>query len=182
MNDTTPNCYSSRLELSWTLKNTYGKLEMLAQNLSKIRTNYDLILIDCPPTESMLTEAAYLASEYILVPVKPEFLCTIGLPLLVRSLKDFKGRHEAQSIKMAGIVFNSVSENKEEHQRSKSDVKKVASENGWYVFDHEITYSDSYPKGSRVGKPIFQTAYARGSKVAELRQVAQEFLGRVAIN
>jgi chromosome partitioning protein len=68
----------SRLELSHTLKNPTGKERRLAKALAKVAKNYDLILIDCAPTESILTEAAYHASRYALVPVKPEFLATIG--------------------------------------------------------------------------------------------------------
>ena len=34
----------------------------------------DLVIIDCAPTESILTQAAYHASRYVLVPVKPSTL------------------------------------------------------------------------------------------------------------
>ena len=50
----------------------------------------DLVVIDCAPTESFLTDAAYFASRYIVVPIKPEFLATIGLPLLARSVQEFQ--------------------------------------------------------------------------------------------
>ena len=35
-------------------------------------------------TESVLTDAAYFASRNVIVPIKPEFMATIGLPLLAR--------------------------------------------------------------------------------------------------
>ena len=172
----------SKLDLSWALRNTYARERMLAQFLNKVEGSYDLIIIDCPPTESMLTDAAYYASDYILVPVKTEFLSTVGLPLLVRSLADFKKRFEDHTVKLAGVLFNSVAESKEEHARSKSFVEKVARDNGWYLFKNEITYSDSYPKGAREGTPIFMTPYARQTKKSELAAVTNEFLGRVGIH
>jgi chromosome partitioning protein len=79
----------SQLELSNTLKNPSEKQHLLANFISEIEQNYDLILTDCAPTESILTTAAYLASDSILIPVKPEFLSTIGLPLIQQSLSDF---------------------------------------------------------------------------------------------
>ena len=80
----------ARLELSRTLKNPTGKERRLAKALARISARYDLILIDCAPTESILTDAAYFASRYVIVPVKPEFMATIGLPLLARSIQEFQ--------------------------------------------------------------------------------------------
>jgi chromosome partitioning protein len=167
----------SSLHLAWTLKNPYQKDHLLEQFLDKVRSSYDLILIDCPPTDSMLTTAAYLASDSILVPVKPEFLSTIGLPLVVKSVKEFE-RVWNRSLEVLGIVFNATSD-KLEHDRSRTDVRKIADEYDWYVFENEISFSESYPKGSRIGRPIFLTDYARGTKIADFYDVANEFMARV---
>jgi chromosome partitioning protein len=172
----------SQLELSWTLKNSsYGKTEHLKNFLEKFKKVYDLVLIDCPPTQSMLTDAAYASSDYVLIPVKPEFLSTIGLPLLIKSLEDYQIEHKAHEIEIAGILFNAVSDNKIEHQRSKQDVMTLATKNNWYVFQNEISFSDSYPKGSREGKPIFLTGYARWDKVTEFESLANEFIERIGL-
>ncbi len=96
----------SRLELSHTLKNPTGKERRLARALSKVADDYDLILIDCAPTESILTDVAYHASRYALVPVKPEFLATIGLPLLARSMREFTYENADHELEICGIVFN----------------------------------------------------------------------------
>ena len=52
-------------------------------------SGYDYVLIDCPPTISIFTQAAILASDSYLVPIKPDPLSVIGLPLLERWLEDF---------------------------------------------------------------------------------------------
>ena len=175
--DIIPSC----LELAWTLKNPHSKDHLLQDYLDDIRDEYDVILIDCPPTESMLTEAAYLASNFVLVPVRPEFLSTIGLPLLARSLEDFRSRHKkAISPQIAGIVFNHASGSPEQH-RSRQLVKKVAAQNQWHVFKNEIGYSDSYPAGARAGKPIFLTDYARSWKKAEFERFAAEFVSGIGL-
>jgi chromosome partitioning protein len=153
----------SRLELAWTLKNPTEKAHLLPKFLAKLQEDYDLIIIDCAPTESILTTAAYLSSGYIVVPVKPEFLATIGLPLLARSLHEHQLSREDQKIDLAGIVFNDSDAQhvKPEHRRSRRDVKATAAEHKWPVFDNEARHSDSYARGSRAGTPIFGTAYAR---------------------
>lgn len=171
----------SRLELAWTLKNPTEKAHLLPQFLAKISANYDLILIDCAPTESILTNAAYRSSRFVAVPVKPEFLATIGLPLLARSLEEFKLMHQDQALDMAGIIFNDMrrSNTPPEQQKSCTDVKKLAATFSWSVLEEIAYHSDSYPAGSRQGLPIFLTDYARDYVKGEFSEVAAKFLARV---
>lgn len=167
---------ASRLEFAWTMRNAAGKERLLRNYLARSATKYDLVIIDCPPTESLATHAAYLSSDCLLVPVKPEFLAAIGLPLLASSLQSFRETHD-HPIEVAGIVFNDVRDSYE-NARAKDDVRKLALEHGWYVFRNELTHSDSYPKGARNGTPIFATDYARSTKVDEFLRFGREFLER----
>lgn len=173
----------SRLELSWTLKNPTEKAQLLPKFLAKIADNYDLILIDCAPTESILTTAAYRSSRYVFVPVKPEFLATIGLPLLARSLQEFKLMHSDQALDMGGIIFNDLrrSNTPPEQLESVKEVKKLAKLEGWSVLKNAAHHSDSYPTGSRDGNPIFRTPYARDYVVGEFHKLANEFLKKIGI-
>jgi len=147
----------SRLELAWTLKNPTEKAQLLPQFISRVKENYDLILIDCAPTESILTNAAYRSSRYVFVPVKPEFLATIGLPLLARSLNEFSLMHQNQKLEMGGIIFNDMwrSNTPPEQKKSCRDVRSAAKEHGRQVFNNVAHHSDSYATGSREGTPIF---------------------------
>jgi chromosome partitioning protein len=145
----------STLELAWSLKQPAQKEQVLAKFLEKVSDDYGLIIIDCAPTESLLTTAAYLASDYVLVPVKPEYLSTIGLPLLARSLEDFHHQYDDQKVEMLGIIFNHATQYEPEEALSKREVRAEAKRFGWYIFTSEISYSRSYPKGAREGNPIF---------------------------
>ena len=171
----------SQLELAFSLKNPGQKERHLPKIVSEIEGEYDLILIDCAPTESILTTAAYLCSDYLLVPVKPEYLSSIGLPLLVNSMEDFLSQHEDHNLDLAGVVFNSASDYYPEERLSKDSVIEIAEENGWYVFENEVPYSRSFPKGAREGNPIFRTSYSRFTKVRQFNLVAQEFAERVGL-
>lgn len=171
----------SRLELALTLKDHHPRVHLLQKTLRKIEANYDLVFIDCAPTESILTAAAYLASDYILVPVKPEYLSTIGLPLLANSMADFRSENEDSSLELAGIVFNGCMGYAPEEVKSKEEVKNMAEERGWTVFKSEIAHSKSYPKGAREGQPIFRTTYARTAAASNFRQFASEFARRIGL-
>jgi len=171
----------SRLELAFSLRNPGQKEQLLSKFISKVEGNYELVILDCAPTESFLTMAAYLASDYILVPVKPEYLSSIGLPLLVNSMEEFKKHHEEHDLKLAGIVFNATSDYVPEEVKSKDEVKTIAKKNGWYVFENGVSYSRSYPKGAREGQPIFRTSYSRWQQTQRFRAFAEEFAKRIGL-
>jgi chromosome partitioning protein len=173
----------SRLELSRTLKNPAGKERRLAKALARIADAYDLILIDCAPTESVLTDAAYFASRYVVVPIKPEFMATIGLPLLARSLADFQLENEDHTIEIAGLAFNhsSTYSSGPEGLQSVDDVTTEAAKHGWHVFDHQVRYSASYAKSAREGASLAQTSYARWEVIHGFSQFAEEVFDRVGL-
>ncbi len=173
----------SRLELSHTLKNPTGKERRLAKALSKVADDYDLILIDCAPTESILTEAAYHASRYAFVPVKPEFLATIGLPLLARSILEFKYENGDHALDICGIVFNHSSSYSEgpEGEKSIKEVHAEAKKNGWPVFETHVRYSRSYAKAAREGTPIGSTSYVRWHVSREFSRFVEEFFGAIGL-
>lgn len=171
----------SSLELAWSIRYATERPHLLRDQLKEVRSDYDLVVIDCAPTESILSKAAYLASDYIFVPVKPEFLSTIGLPLLLRSLQKFQDDHTREEApEVRGIIFND-SEDKKEHAMSRKSVREIAGDNGWYVFKNSVSHSNSYPAGARVGRPIFTTGYARENRILEFNGVAREFYERVQV-
>jgi chromosome partitioning protein len=172
----------SRLELAWSLKTPYQEKEReLSTSLAGLEEEYDLILIDCAPTESMLTTAAYLSSDFLLVPVKPEYLSAIGLPLLVQSMHDFQNAYGNRNLQLAGVVFNATTEYSPEEMLAKREVRVVAAQNGWHVFDNEIPYSRSFAKGARLGMSIFGTPHARRQQQRRFAAFAQEFAQRISL-
>ncbi len=171
----------SRLELAFSLRNTSQKEDLLKKFVSAIEPRYDVILIDCPPTESLFTTAAYLTSDYLLVPVKPEYLSAIGLPLLSNSLDEFRSHNNGHAPEVAGIVFNFASDYAPEEIRSKGEVTAVARRFGWYLFENEVPYSRSIAKSAREGQPLRLTSYSRATQVNKLTNVVTELAGRVGI-
>lgn len=172
----------SMLELAFSLRNPGQKERLLSVALEPIKSEYDLILIDCPPTESVLTTAAYLCSDYLLVPVKPEFLSSIGLPLLVNSMDSFKDQYPDRKLELAGVVFNGSSGYSPEETLSKREVRDTAKKYGWYVFDNEVPFSRSFPKGAREGLPLFKTSYSRTHVAHQFVTFAEEFAKKVGIS
>ena len=174
----------SRLELSRTLKKPAGMERRLARANGQVNDQYDLAVIDCEPTESILTEVAYFASRYVVVPVKPEFMATISLPLLARYLREFGLENEDHELEIAGLALNEQSEyaSNWEKNRSIQEVRDVANEHGWRIFEYEIPYSRSYAKAARIGQPLSSTPYAQRDRIHGFRSLKDEILAAVGVS
>lgn len=125
--------------------------QALARYIANDLSDIDLIFIDCAPTESVLTRAAYHASRYVLVPVRPEFFATIGFPLLNESLQDFRRNNRGHKIDVLGVVINNAfydggNDGGPEKERAMADIRQEASEHGWRIFKNEIPFSRGFPK------------------------------------
>ena len=74
------------------LLNMENPNDCLSEALAPIKDNYDLILIDCPPSLEMLTLNALAAADGILVPVQCEYYALEGLSDLMNTLRMVKKR------------------------------------------------------------------------------------------
>jgi len=83
----------------------------LSKFLKKVRHKYDHILIDCPPTVSLFTTSAFLASDAYLTPIKPDWLSSIGISLIDKSMKTLTENY-GKTINFIGIIFVMVKKNK----------------------------------------------------------------------
>lgn len=60
---------------------------VLRDVLAKLRSRYDHILIDCPPTLGLLTINALAAADRVIIPLQSEYLVTRRLTLLLKTLE-----------------------------------------------------------------------------------------------
>jgi chromosome partitioning protein len=65
----------------------YGRLK---NGLKSLEDQFDIVLIDCPPNFNIVTRTAIVASDFILVPTKADYLSTIGFEGLAANIKSFK--------------------------------------------------------------------------------------------
>lgn len=77
-----------------TLANTEVEIAQAEHRFSRLKyaiealnTEYDYVLIDCPPSLSLLTVNALIAAKYVLLPVQAEFYALEGLGQLLETMK-----------------------------------------------------------------------------------------------
>ncbi|WP_026507391.1 ParA family protein [Butyrivibrio sp. MC2013] len=86
------------------LIDTEGKEYILKHEIDKVKDRYDYIVIDCPPSLSMLTVNAMTTADSVLVPIQCEYYALEGLSQLVHTVNLVKDRLNP-TLKMEGVVF-----------------------------------------------------------------------------
>ncbi len=79
--------------------------EFIVHNeVEKVRENYDFIIIDCPPSLSILTINAMTTADTVLVPIQCEYYALEGLSQLIHTIELVKSRLNP-NLEMEGVVF-----------------------------------------------------------------------------
>lgn len=170
----------SRFDFSDNLTNSVRpNPKVLARFLAENYQHKDLVIIDCAPTESILTWAAYHASGLVLVPVKPEYFATIGFPLLQESLEAFRNQNRGHQIDVAGVVINNAfydggNNGGPEKARALADIRDEAARNSWPVFRNEIPFSRGFPK-------IMRGDHSYSGNAARFPRFAREFFNAIGL-
>ncbi len=76
--------------------------------LKPIQNDYDFIILDCAPGYNLLTRSSFVASDFYLLPAKPEPLSIAGIQLLQRRIERLRQSYEdtePMNIALLGIVF-----------------------------------------------------------------------------
>jgi chromosome partitioning protein len=152
---------------------------------------YDLVLIDCPPNFNIVTKTAIIASENLLVPARPDYLSTLGIEYLIRSVNalvkdynDFAALGQGEKVdpikpKLLGVVFTMIQEyggGPMAAQRAFMGQHQTA---GLTVFKAYIKRNDTlFADAPQYGVPVVLHRYASGSHqsvVEGLEEVATEF-------
>ena len=81
-----------------------GDHHLLKELLQPLYSDYDFILIDCPPSLNILTTSALTAAQYMLIPVQAEFLALEGLASFLETIEKIQRRINA-NLAIAGIFI-----------------------------------------------------------------------------
>lgn len=146
---------------------------VLATKLNPLKSEYDFILIDTPPTFSITTLNAMSASDYVLVPVQPEPLCLYGLEQLNDTVGMIK-RNIQPSLSILGLFLTLFDTRSRIHKGLETQLRE-----GWgdlvlkTVIHRRINILEASLEGKSVvkGRP--------GSELAhEYQQLTREVLER----
>ena len=157
------------MELDQSARGTEFRLKRF---VDKVRKFYDFILIDCPPTLSIFTLSAYLASDAILVPIKPDILSTIGLPLLERAIREYEENYGVK-VKQLGVIFTMVDKRTKLMKEQMDEISKTRE-----AFRTYLRQSIKVAEAVRNNEPLFLSTRARDYGI-EIKKITEELLEKV---
>ena len=160
------------IELESAARGTERRLKAF---IEKKASHYDYVIIDCPPTISIFTQAAILASTKYVVPIKPDPLSVIGLPLLERWLADYT-EDNGISVGRVGLIFTMVRGPVPALMKTvMADLRRARRGD---VFLTELSQATAVASAVENHAPIFLT-HKSSKSALQIQKITAEFIGRV---
>jgi chromosome partitioning protein len=135
---------------------------------------FDVVLIDCPPSLSLLTVNALVAAHSVLVPLQSEFFALEGLSQLLLTIRDVR-RSANPDLRIEGVVLTMYDKRNNLSQQVETDARDNLGE---LVFDTVIPRNVRVSEAPSHALPVL--AYDTGSKGAEAyRALTMEIAARL---
>ena len=83
---------------------------LLKEQIDKVKNNYDFILIDTPPTLTLITQNCLVASDSIIIPTQADSFCISGLVNLKTQLDVITSRTMNKNLYIEGILITKYSD------------------------------------------------------------------------
>ena len=156
------------------LVSAFSREQKLRRALEGVRTEFDVVLIDCPPSLGLLTVNALSAADGIIVPIQCEYYALEGLGALQKNAELIKANLNP-SLEVTGFVMTMLDGRT---RLSQKVVDEVVSHFGDRVFNTRIPRSVRLAEAPSYGQPI--TVFDPSSRGAQAyRALAREVLGRL---
>ena len=154
---TTPELANAEVEITSAQK----KFTRLRDAVRTVADNYDYIIIDLPPSLSLLTVNGMIASNYVLLPVQTEFYALEGVAQLLESMK-LVMKQANPNLKLLGVLATMYDKRTSLSVQVYNEIKK---------YFKKLTFETTIPRNVRVaeapshGVPV--GAYDKFSKGAK---------------
>lgn len=155
------------------LISVYGREQVFSWMLEKLKSQYDYVFIDCPPSIGMLTVNALVASDYVLIPVQAEFLPLQAMEGFMQHLKSIRKLNK--ELELLGIVVTKYDTrrvlDREAHLQMEKDF-------GNKLFNTAIRSNCRIANAQKAGLDIFNFD-SRSHGAEDYHAFAIEFLERI---
>lgn len=163
------------------LASAIGRERVLANRLTKVKSEYDVCIIDTPPTLGLLAVNALVAADHVLIPVCPEYFSLRGIRLLEETMDSVRLNLRA-NLRLLGVL---VTRNKK-RVITNSAIRAIEDYFGDKVFETTIPENIRVEEAHSAHLPLWKydpkckaaVAYRRLAKEIEQCLNSQEAPGK----
>jgi chromosome partitioning protein len=136
---------------------------------------HDIVMIDCPPSLSVLTLNTFAAADHLIVPLQCEYYALEGISMIHRLLNQLRDSGVNSTLNLLGVVMTMFDSRT---RLSQQVVEEVRQHFGETVFDTVIPRTTRLAEAPSHGKPIIHyDKYSAGSAAYEV--LAEELAKRL---
>lgn len=159
-------------------EDSQAPIYLLRNALESMLPDYDIILIDCPPSLGVITQNGLAISDYYLIPVIPEAMSLHGIPQIVARVNRFKRQAQVE-IQPLGLVATRVREQNSDHSINLLDLKAGAQIKGYNrlfetVIHESAAAANAVDFNRRAG--TLREKYGSGRPYQEYKELTSEVL------
>ena len=131
--------------------NQLGREYLLKERIEK--ANYDVILIDTPPSLGLLNIMSLTASTKIIIPTECSYLAMIGLDQLSNTIESVR-KHSNNELEIAGILLIKYSSRANINNAVLSGLEKMSAKMNTKVFENKIRETVKIKEAQSQQEPI----------------------------
>ena len=154
------------------LVNSIGSEKRLANKLAPLLSEYDYVLIDCPPSLNVLTTCSLVASHECMIPIQPEASAYHGVENLFNRISEIR-EHLNYTLQVRGIFFTMVHKNQSVHKNMIEHIRDVYGH--FTIFSTQIETS-TVIKQSQVAKSDLFDYSPKSNSANQYLALAQEMV------
>lgn len=159
------------------LVSALGREHRLKDSLNLVKSNYDFIIIDCPPALGLLTVNALVASQGVLVPLQCEYFALEGLSQLMKTV-DLVKKFLNPGLIIEGILLTMFDRRNNLSHQVENDVREHFKD---LVLSTKIPRNVKLGEAPSHGKPIILYDISSPGALAYM-EGAQELLARTQLH
>lgn len=141
-------------------------LNLFLENINKISndSNYDICLIDTPPSLGIQMISSLYASDFVISPIEMEIYSIQGISSMLKTIKQVQNKNKS-------LVFMGMFPSKYDTRsiRQKNNLKKLAEKHGDLIFPYVVTLRSSIAEALGKKEPVWTI------KRTAARTAAKEF-------
>jgi cellulose biosynthesis protein BcsQ len=151
-----------RLSLRNTTKPSFKSLWNLEEALAKIEADYDLVLIDTPPSMNALTRMAWVASDRVLLVTEPSINSLLGIENAMKAFTELRKSVNRQ-VSLFGVLINRLRPSVAEHQYR---VNELEESYGPYLLSPAFEEKSAVQQSQGAGRSIHSWPGQSAAKIA----------------